>query len=354
MNEKSFGYPGQETIDNQQELEKKISRRDFLTKLTKIALGMGLAALVGDNLKSHGTCQEKKSIVEKKENVEEKCERMRQASVDISKIAVLRSHTFSGIKNASENIDTHYGKTIYNAAKKYNIDANMLKALILLESNGNKDRKNDDGAVGLCQFLANTAKSYGLRVDNVVDERYNPEKSIYAACRFLDSHNKLYGNQNLAFETYHIGAGNMADLISLYCGHNKVIPDTKLAENVQKHKLTYQKMFFTCTSKDKVVNDYTYIEHGKAYKEDTNVYKIFNERLLYDNAPIYLWRIQAIMRILRELKEKPQDLQKEAEKYSREKCKVDDLLAEQRSVLKQKGFNDEQIAKLRMDQQFKE
>lgn len=60
-------------------------------------------------------------------------------------------------------------------------------------------------AAGLWQFLASTAKQYGLEVTDYVDERYNIEKATAAAARYLkESYNK-YGNWESAMASYNGG-----------------------------------------------------------------------------------------------------------------------------------------------------
>ena len=351
MNERNFGYSENEIdkVENNTGEEKTFSRRKFLEMLG----ALGITFLIGNTLgaKEHIHVNNDNKI-EHKETTEERCEKMRQAAVEVSIVATLRSQTFQGIEKTNKKIEDNYGAIIKDAAKKYQVNEEMLKALIFLESNGDCNRKNDIGAVGLCQFLPDTARAYDLVVNKHIDERLNPKKSIYAACRFLSGHEKLYGNKDLAIETYHIGAGNMADLISLYLKKNTTIADFDLADSVKKNNVTYPKIFFTCNSQDKIINNYAYIENGKKYYENTNVYNIFEKRLKFDNAPIYLWRVHAIMRILRELKNNPIKLEQDARRFSVENIEKDVLIKEQIKFLKERGFNNEQINKLRLGEQF--
>lgn len=65
------------------------------------------------------------------------------------------------------------------------------------------------GAVGFWQFMAGTAPSYGLVIDNEVDERYNVEKSTDAACRYLKQAYDKFGNWTSAAASYNCGLGGM-------------------------------------------------------------------------------------------------------------------------------------------------
>ena len=63
------------------------------------------------------------------------------------------------------------------------------------------------GAVGFWQFMKGTAPSYGLYIDNEVDERYNPEKSTDAACAYLKDAYRKFGNWTAAAASYNCGMG---------------------------------------------------------------------------------------------------------------------------------------------------
>ena len=60
-------------------------------------------------------------------------------------------------------------------------------------------------AAGIWQFIASTAKQYGLEVNDEVDERYNLEKATAAACRYLKKAYEKYGDWPTVFASYNGG-----------------------------------------------------------------------------------------------------------------------------------------------------
>lgn len=84
------------------------------------------------------------------------------------------------------------------------------KYLALVES-GFKNETSPAGATGFWQFVKPTAKSYGLEVSDLVDERYHVEKSTEAACKYLlDAKGKL-GSWTLAAASYNLGIPGMKE-----------------------------------------------------------------------------------------------------------------------------------------------
>lgn len=65
-------------------------------------------------------------------------------------------------------------------------------------------------AAGLWQLLAGTARQYGLEVNGEVDERYDPEKSTVAACRYLKAAYRKYGHWATVAASYNAGMGRIS------------------------------------------------------------------------------------------------------------------------------------------------
>ena len=85
------------------------------------------------------------------------------------------------------------------------------KYLAVIESSLDPLAISPAKAVGIWQFMETTGKQYGLEVSTEVDERYHLEKATVAACRYLKSAYKQYGDWLLVAASYNAGMGRISD-----------------------------------------------------------------------------------------------------------------------------------------------
>ncbi|KIA91368.1 murein transglycosylase [Pedobacter kyungheensis] len=90
---------------------------------------------------------------------------------------------------------------------------NDFKYLALVES-GMAEGVSPKGAAGIWQFMPGTARTYGLKVNGRVDERYNLRKSTIAACKYIKEMYQGLESWTLVAAAYNIGDGRLRKQIN--------------------------------------------------------------------------------------------------------------------------------------------
>jgi len=88
-----------------------------------------------------------------------------------------------------------------------------LVAVILVESGGRADALSPKGARGLWQLMPDTARRYGLHVDEIQDDRLDLFRSTEAAAQYFHDLYAQFGDWKLALAAYNTGEANVTSAI---------------------------------------------------------------------------------------------------------------------------------------------
>lgn len=101
-----------------------------------------------------------------------------------------------------------YEETFVNALIRYNVPIE-LKYLPIVESALKPRAYSRMGAAGMWQFIYSTGRKYDLKVNSLVDDRYDIARESEAAAHHLRDLYDLLGDWSLAIAAYNCGPGNV-------------------------------------------------------------------------------------------------------------------------------------------------
>ncbi len=122
-------------------------------------------------------------------------------------------------------VEDKFDDIICEASKKYNVDPNLIKAIIKKESNFNPRSVSKVGAKGLMQLTSNTAKAVGVK------NSFDPKQNIMGGTKYLRQLINQFGDLGLALAAYNAGPGNVRK--------HKGIPPFKETQNYVKKVLEF-------------------------------------------------------------------------------------------------------------------
>jgi Transglycosylase SLT domain len=98
--------------------------------------------------------------------------------------------------------------TLVAAARDNQLPPAFLARLIWQESGFDPQSVSHAGAIGIAQFMPQTAKEIGL------NDPYDPAEALPASARLLSKLNREFGNLGLAAAAYNAGSGRIRDWLS--------------------------------------------------------------------------------------------------------------------------------------------
>jgi soluble lytic murein transglycosylase-like protein len=123
---------------------------------------------------------------------------------------------------------SRFDSTIVEAARKFDVDAALVSAVIKAESDFNPREVSNKGARGLMQLMPATAIRFG--VTNSLD----PVANIYAGTRYLRwLLETFHGNADLAVAAYNAGEGNVWRYNGVPPFRETVIYISRIAKHIQ-------------------------------------------------------------------------------------------------------------------------
>ncbi len=199
-------------------------------------------------------------------------------------------------------------------------DADLIEAIVFLESSGRPEVIAGDDparASGLTQILAETAQNFlGMEVDlaksraltrritaakargdtaavtrlrderRAIDARFDPAQALAGTVRYLTTARERFGRDDLAVVSYHMGIGNLTNVLRAYAAKGTGVPVGQL---VTDEELTWARVFFDNSP-----------AHNLAVRQLL--------QRLGDDSPTYYWRVLAAAEIMRLYRDDPDEL----------------------------------------------
>jgi soluble lytic murein transglycosylase len=136
----------------------------------------------------------------------------------VGAIAVVATLAFAGLHASQPGwwdrlwYPLKYGQIVRGHAVNYNLDPDLLAAVIYQESKFRAGAKSKSGAIGLMQLLPDTAKGIAVHTGGTrfeVNDLYNPEINVRYGAWYLRHLLDKYGDERTALAAYNAGQDNV-------------------------------------------------------------------------------------------------------------------------------------------------
>ena len=238
---------------------------------------------------------------------------------------VLYANSPGGVVAAAERT-ARFRPQIDTAVAGTGVDPDLLEALVLLESAGRPEvvvGNDPANAAGLTQILASTATDFlGMRVDlaesrrifkqietakgadntfreealrverRLIDDRFDPQKAIAGTVRYLVEARDIFGREDLALVSYHMGIGNLTSVVRAYAD----APEADVADLVRERVLSYAQLYFDSSP-----------------RRNARAWRVLDR--LSDDSANYVWKLYAAREILRLFRDDPDELKRLARRH---------------------------------------
>ena len=123
---------------------------------------------------------------------------------ELTNICYTHNTTLQTLKRANR-----YFPILEPLLRQENVPADFIY-LCCIESSLNPRARSVTGACGLWQFMPETARQYGLTVNDEVDERYHTVKATKAACRYFKESYGKFGDWMAVAASYNGGQAGLS------------------------------------------------------------------------------------------------------------------------------------------------
>lgn len=186
-----------------------------------VAFGVALACIMGATAyASTGLVQDRRITMSQAKVMAEKARHNSDFPVVVNDLVLKQLNRYLGTPEGREFMRMalqrmeNYRTLIEGKLKEYGAPAELMAVPIVESGYQNLEQSNNMGwGTGLWMFIAQTARTHGLRVDAQVDERLNVDLLTDAAMRYLGANYLRFKDWHLSTLAYNIGENRVQQAI---------------------------------------------------------------------------------------------------------------------------------------------